>query len=319
MPLRFGIVMDPIATIKPDKDSSLAMLLAAQARGHALYYMELGDLYVHNGQAAASMRPLVVRDDRQHWYRLDPAQDTLLSTLDVILMRKDPPVDTAYLHATQILSLAERMGCLVANRPQALRDANEKLFATWFPEVCPPTLISSSPRRCREFLAEHGELVVKPLDAMGGASIFRLRSDDPNLTVILETMTAYGEVAVVAQRFLPEFTAGDKRILMIDGEPLPYALARIPAAGESRANLAAGGQGVGVMLGERDRQICSRVGPTLKALGIYFAGLDVIGDYLTEINVTSPTCIRELEREYRLDIAGQFIDFLQQRQQTMRT
>lgn len=312
MPIRLGIIMDPIATIKPYKDSSFAMLLAAQQRGFELHYMELASLFVRDGEACATMRALSVTDATQNWFDLAAVQTLPLAELDIILMRKDPPVDAAYLYATQILDLAERAGCLVCNRPQGLRDANEKLFATWFPQAAPPTLVTSEPQRCREFLAEHNELVIKPLDAMGGASVFRLRGDDPNLSVILETMTAHGQQTIMVQRFLPEFRAGDKRILMINGEPVPHGLARIPAAGESRANLAVGGHGVGVDLTERDRWIGELVGPVLRDKGLYFAGLDVIGDYLTEINVTSPTCIRELDREYHSDIAGDLLDFLTQ-------
>ncbi len=310
MPIRLGIVMDPIATIKRHKDTSFAMLLAAQRRGFELQFMELTDLGINNGTAIGRMRSLAVNDNPHEWYRLGEPSLKPLTDLDIILMRKDPPVDMAYLHATQILDLAEANGTLIANRPQALRDANEKLAATWFPSLCPPTLVTSESDQCRAFLTEHGEAVIKPLDAMGGASIYRLRRDDPNLSVILESMTSHGREAIMVQRFIPDYTAGDKRILLIGGTPIPFALARIPAAGESRANLAAGGRGVGIELTDRDRHICNELGPTLRQKGLYFVGIDVIGEYLTEINVTSPTCVRELDACYGLDIAAQFLDYL---------
>jgi glutathione synthase len=303
-----GIVMDPIPAIKVHKDSSFAMLLAAQARGWPLYYMEMGDLYLRDGRSHARMRPLQVRDDAADWFRLGEAEDRPLDALDVILMRKDPPVDMEYIYATHLLQLAEARGSLVVNRPSSLRDANEKLYTAWFPQCTPPTLVSRDKTALRAFIREQGEAILKPLDAMGGASIFRIAADDPNAAVVIETLTDHGRRYCMAQRFLPEIRDGDKRILMIDGEPVPYALARIPAAGETRGNLAAGGRGEGVALSDRDRWICAQVGPTLREQGLLFVGLDVIGDHLTEINVTSPTCIRELDRLYGLDIAGQLMD-----------
>ena len=305
---KLGLLMDPIGAINIKKDSSFAMALAAQARGWKLSYMEMGDLYIDDGQAYACTRELTVQDDPAGWFSLAAPQDTALSELDVILMRKDPPVENEYLFATQILALAETAGTLVANRTQALRDANEKLASTWFPQCTPPTLVTRNQDRLRQFLSEHNDLILKPLDAMGGASIFRVRSDDPNISVIFETLTLKGHRYTMAQRFIPEISEGDKRILLIDGEPVPYALARIPAKGETRGNLAAGGKGVGVELTERDRWICQQVAPKLKEMGLIFVGLDVIGDYLTEVNVTSPTCIRELDAQYGLDIAGQLMD-----------
>jgi glutathione synthase len=305
---KLGLLMDPIGAINIKKDSSFAMALAAQARGWKLSYMEMGDLYIDDGQAYACTRELTVRDDPAGWFSLAAPQDTALSELDVILMRKDPPVENEYLFATQILALAETAGTLVVNRTQALRDANEKLASTWFPQCTPPTLVTRNQDRLRQFLSEHNDLILKPLDAMGGASIFRVRSDDPNISVIFETLTLKGQRYTMAQRFIPEISEGDKRILLIDGEPVPYALARIPAKGETRGNLAAGGKGVGVELTERDRWICQQVAPKLKEMGLIFVGLDVIGDYLTEVNVTSPTCIRELDAQYGLDIAGQLMD-----------
>lgn len=309
--MKLGMVMDPIAGINIRKDSSFAMLLSAQARGWPLYYMESDDLFQYGATPMARMRRIEVNDDPAGWYRFTDTIEQPLTALDAILMRKDPPFDVQYLIASFILEQAERAGTLVVNRPRGLRDANEKLFTTWFPECIPPTLLSSDAARIRSFLAEHGDIIVKPPDRMGGESVFRLRTDDHNLGVILETLTDRGRRMAIAQRYIPEITAGDKRILMINGEPVPYALARLPTEGESRANLAAGGRGEGVLLSDRDRWICDRVGPVLREYGLWFAGLDVIGDYLTEVNVTSPTCIRELDAIYGLDIAGQLLDFMQ--------
>ncbi|MEJ8567064.1 glutathione synthase [Elongatibacter sediminis] len=307
-----GVIMDPIAGIKTYKDSTFAMLLEAQRRGHALWYMELPDLMVADGRAFARMRPLTVRDDADDWFSLGEAQSRGLDELDVLLMRKDPPFDMAYVYATYILDLAEQAGTRVVNRPQALRDANEKCFITRFPQCCVPTTITSRSRDIEAFMATHGLSVVKPLGGMGGDSIFQARPDDPNLKVILETITRSDSELVMVQRYIPEITAGDKRILLVNGEPQPYALARIPGAGDFRGNLAKGGTGKGVPLSDRDRWICGQVGPELKRRGIVFAGLDVIGDYLTEINVTSPTCIRELDAEFGLNIAGDLFDALEQ-------
>jgi glutathione synthase len=308
-----GVVMDPIGAIKPNKDSTFAMLLAAQRRGWTLSYLELGDLMLRDGEALGWMRTLSVRDDPTDWYSLEADGLRPLSGLDVILMRKDPPVDGEYLYATQMLELAEAAGTLVMNKPQSLRDANEKLYTAWFPQCTPPTLVTRGAAEIRSFLAEQGDIILKPLHGMGGHAVFRLHRGDHNINVVIETLTQTGSRYVMAQRYLPEIRDGDKRILMIDGEPVPYALARVPAPGETRGNLAAGGSGVGVPLSERDRWICRQVGPALREKGLLFVGLDVIGDYLTEINVTSPTCIRELDALYKLDIAGQFLDCLAQR------
>jgi glutathione synthase len=313
MTIRLGVVMDPIAGIKIVKDTTFALLLAAQARGWSLCYMEVGDLLLQQGAVAATMRTLRVRDDPAGWFELDPPVERPLAELDVILMRKDPPFDMEYIYATYLLEQAERAGTLVVNRPASLRDANEKLFTAWFPQCCPPTLVTRRGAAIRAFVAEHEDVVVKPLDGMGGASIFRVRRDDPNLSVIIETMTLHEQRFVMAQRYLPAIVDGDKRILMIDGEPVDYALARIPAAGETRGNLAAGGRGEGVALSERDRWICAQVGPTLRERGLLFVGLDVIGDYLTEINVTSPTCLRELEAIYGIEIKSRVIDAIERR------
>lgn len=306
--MKLGVVMDPIGGINIKKDSSFAMLLAAQARGFEIHYMELDDLYQRDDDARARLRRLVVRDDPAQWFRFVDERDAPLTDLDVILMRKDPPFDIQYLHATYLLERAEQRGVLVVNRARSLRDVNEKLFITQFPQCIPPTLMTRDVARIRAFLDEHADIIVKPPDSMGGASVFRLRRADPNLNVILETLTGRGRRFAIAQKYLPEIAAGDKRILLIDGEPVPHALARLPAPGETRANLAAGGTGKGVDLKERDRWICAQVGPKLRELGLLFVGLDVIGDYLTEINVTSPTCIRELDAIYGSDIAGDLLD-----------
>ena len=314
MTVKLGVVMDPIATIKPYKDTTLAMLLEAQRRGWELHYMEMGDLYVREGLAYGQCRQLTVADDNDDWFTFErEQQDVPLSELDVVLMRKDPPFDTEYIYATYALELAERAGSLIVNKPSSLRDANEKFYAQYFPQCCAPTLISSDMGRLRAFHEEHQDVILKPLDGMGGASIFRLKPDDANVAVILETLTAHGSQYAMAQRFIPEITAGDKRILMIDGKPFGHALARIPAKGETRGNLAAGGRGEGVDLTERDHWICEQVGATLVEKGLLFVGLDVIGDYLTEINVTSPTCVRELDSLYDANIAGLLMDAIEKR------
>ena len=298
MNIRLGIVMDPIADISFKKDSSLAMLLAAKALGWSLFYMEQQDLYQKAGEARAKMRPLQVFDNAQHWFDLDSELDQPLSSLNVILMRKDPPFDNEFVYSTYLLEQAERAGVLIVNRPQSLRDCNEKFFTTQFPELAPPTLVSRRADILREFAAEHRDVILKPLDGMGGTSIFRHREGDPNLSVILETLTALGTQQIMAQRYLPAIKDGDKRILMIDGEPVPYCLARIPAQGETRGNLAAGGRGQAQPLSARDLEIAKLIGPELRARGLLFVGLDVIGEHLTEINVTSPTCIREIDNAF---------------------
>ncbi len=311
MSIKLGMVMDPIARINIKKDTSFAMLLEAQARDWELHYMELNDLYLSDGQVYAKTRILRVKRDPGAWYEFTVEQDMALSELDVIFMRKDPPFDQEYIYATYLLEQAERAGTLVVNKPQSLRDANEKLFTAWFPQCCAQTLVAREPQRIRDFLRRHGEIILKPLDGMGGASIFHVRENDPNLSVILETMTHHASRFIMAQRYLPEIKDGDKRILLVDGEPVPYALARIPASGETRGNLAAGGRAEGRELNERDRWIARQVGPTLKAKGLLFVGIDVIGDFLTEINVTSPTCVQELDRQFGLNISAQLMDHIQ--------
>ncbi len=308
--MKLGVVMDPISSIKPYKDSSFAMLLAAQRRGWECWYFELGDMLLRDGKAYGHARRVQVTDSTRDWFELSAPELMPLAELDMLLMRKDPPFDARYLHATQILALAEREGVLVANRPSALQAVNEKLFATHFPQCIPPTLVSSREADIRAFLQQHGEIVLKPLDVMGGQGVFRIQQGDMNLGTAIELLTHNGTHWIMAQKFLPAVTEGDKRILLINGEPVPYALARIPPNGEFRANLAAGGRGLGVELTERDRWLCAQISPTLRAMGLYFVGLDVIGDFVTEINVTSPTCIRELDACYGLDIAGELLDKL---------
>lgn len=311
MPIKFGMVMDPITHINIKKDTSFAMLLEAQARGWELYYMELNDLYMRNGRTYARTRKLVVERNPQQWYAFTGEQDIPLDELDVIMMRKDPPFDQEYIYATYLLECAESCGVYVVNKPQSLRDANEKLFTAWFSECCAETLVTREPGRIRHFLQEQQEIILKPLDGMGGTSIFHLRLGDPNLSVILEMMTQYNSRYVMAQKYLPEIKNGDKRILLVNGEPIPYCLARIPAQGETRGNLAAGGYGEGRPLTERDYWIAGKVGPTLREKGLVFVGLDVIGDSLTEINVTSPTCVQELDSQFGLNICGLLMDHIE--------
>ena len=307
MALRIGVLMDPIATINTKKDTTLGLLRAASAAGHELTYLEQTDLTVRNGETMASLRSLTVYDDDTAWYAMGERYDASLSTLDVVLMRKDPPFDMEFFYTTQLLEDAERRGTLIVNRCASLRDCNEKLFATQFPECCPPLLVSRDPTALKAFHAEHGDVIFKPLDGMGGQSIFRVKENDPNLNVILETLTDNGGVTIMAQQYLPAIKDGDKRVLMINGEAVPFCLARLPMAGENRGNLAAGGSGIVQPLSDRDRWIAEQVGPTLREKGLLFVGLDIIGDYLTEINVTSPTCMREIDRAKNTQIAEQLI------------
>ena len=308
MTVKLGVVMDPIAAINYKKDTTMAMLWAAQARDWELYYMEQEDLYLEQGVARANMARLAVYHDPDHWFSLASPEDRELADLDVILMRKDPPFDNEYIYSTYIMEAAERRGTLVVNRCQSLRDCNEKVFATQFPQCCPSVLVSADMTRLKRFHEEHGDTIFKPLDGMGGTAVFRVRPGDPNVSVILETLTEHGTTTIMAQEFLPQIASGDKRILMINGEVVPYCLARVPLAGETRGNLAAGGTGLPQPLSDRDRWIAEQVGPTLREKGLLFVGLDVIGDYLTEINVTSPTCIREIDAGFDLDIGGQLMD-----------
>ena len=300
--------MDPIQNIQVKKDSTLAMLIAAQELGWSLSYIEQPGLYLDNGIAMAEVRKLSVSSDLKHWFNLGEAERMELAGFDVILMRKDPPFDNEYIYSTYILEAAEKQGVLIVNKPQSLRDCNEKVFATQFPQCCPPVLVTASASLLREFYGRHEDVIFKPLDGMGGTSIFRIKPDDHNLSVIIETLTGHGKHQIMAQKFIPEIVAGDKRILMIDGKPVEYALARVPAVKETRGNLAAGGAAKGIPLTDRDRWICEQVGPTLQEKGLIFVGLDVIGDYLTEINVTSPTCIRELDTAFDLNIGADLME-----------
>jgi glutathione synthase len=311
MTRRLGVVMDPIAAIAPRKDSTLAMLLEGARRGWALEYMELPDLRLRDGRAEATSRALQVRDEAADWFTLGAARDVAFAELDLVLMRKDPPVDLEFITATWILEAVEREGTVVSNRPQSLRDANEKLAATWFPECTPPSLVSRDRAALRGFMEAQGRVVLKPLDAMGGRSVFLTGTADPNASVILEEMTRRGARTVMAQRFLPAVAeTGDKRILLVDGEPVPGALARIPAAGEFRANMAAGGRAEPADLTDRERWICGEIGPALRARGLHFVGIDVIDGWLTEINVTSPTGIRQIDRHFGTNVAGMLFDAL---------
>src|SRR5450755_542261 len=306
---RLGVVMDPIADIKYAKDSTLAMLLAAQARGFALSYMEQGDLSLRDGKALARLRPLTVRADQNAWYELGEARIEALGDLDCILMRKDPPFDTEYIYSTYILERAEDAGALVVNRPQGLRDMNEKVYTAWFPECCAATLITRDMGDMQAFLLEHGKIVAKPLDGMGGKSIFVLEQGDKNRNVVFESLTGYGTRYAIVQRYLPEIvTAGDCRVILVDGEPVPVVLQRMPDADDHRGNLAAGARAESRPLNDRDQWLCSIIGPKLKAAGMIFVGLDVIGDYVTEINVTSPTGIRELNKKHGVDIGAMLVD-----------
>ena len=311
MSIKLGILMDPIDTINFKKDSSLAMLWAAQRKGWELFYFEQDDLYNRDGVVSARMAPIKVAMDPEGWFERGEYSDQPLTNLDVVLMRKDPPFDNEFLYTTQLLAIAEAAGTLIVNRTQGLRDYNEKLFATHYPECCPPVLVSRSMARLRAFHAEHKDVIFKPLDGMGGSSIYRVDEAGLNLGVILETLTQFGRQTIMAQRYIPEIVDGDKRILMVNGEPVPYALARIPSQGETRGNLAAGGRGEGRPLTDRDRWIAEQIGPKLVEQGLLFVGLDVIGDYLTEINVTSPTCIRELDSQFGLDISMQLMDVIE--------
>jgi glutathione synthase len=313
MTIKLGIVMDPIGTINYKKDTSLAMLWAAAEKGWQLIYMEQKDLFLENGKAFAMARSLQVHKNPEHFYDLGEESKIALGDLNVILMRKDPPFDGEFVYSTMILEQAERDGAMVVNDPKSLRDCNEKLFATQFPECCPPVLVTRRADLLKAFHQEHGDVIFKPLDGMGGSSIFRLKADDANVSVIIETLTNMGAEQTMAQKFIPEIKQGDKRILVVNGEPIPFALARIPAAGETRGNLAAGGRGEGRPLTDRDRWICDQVIPSLKEKGLMFVGLDVIGDYLTEINVTSPTCVRELDTQFDLNIAKVLMDAIEAR------
>ena len=313
MQLDIVVVMDPIGGIKPAKDTTFAMLLEAQRRGHRLLYVRPGGLALRDGRAGAAVAPLTVNDEPTEWFSLGESIDIEFGPGLVVLMRTDPPVDADYLHDSQLLDFAREQGALVVNDPRGLRDFNEKLAALRFPECCPPTVVSRDAATLKAFVNAHGQAVLKPLDGMGGRSIFRATAGEPNLNVILETLTAGGRHLAMAQRYLPEIVDGDKRVLLVDGEPVEYALARIPQGDEFRGNLAAGGRGEGRPLTARDREIAARVGPEMKARGMLFVGLDIIGDWMTELNVTSPTGVRELDRQFGTNIAARLFDAIEAR------
>ncbi|SET38906.1 glutathione synthase [Thorsellia anophelis] len=308
---KLGIVMDPISAINIKKDSSFAMLLAAEEKGYQIYYMEMSDLYLMTGQARAKSKRLSVKYDVENWYQFHEELDIALGDLDVILMRKDPPFDTEYIYATYILERAELEGTLIVNKPQSLRDCNEKLFTAWFADLTPETLVTRRKDLIKAFYETHKDIILKPLDGMGGSSIFRVKAGDPNLSVIIETLTQLGQTYCMVQTYQPAIKDGDKRILIVDGEPMPYCLARIPAQGETRGNLAAGGRGEARPLTESDWALARAIGPTLKSKGLIFVGLDVIGDRVTEINVTSPTCIREIESAFDISITDKLFEAIE--------
>jgi glutathione synthase len=310
---KLGIVMDPIESIKPWKDSTFAMMLEAQARGWKIYYFRQQDIYFDNGIAMGRYQVLSLSDDNKAWFSREEQGSCQLDQLDCILMRKDPPFDLEYIYSTYILEQAEENGVLVVNRPGSLRDCNEKLFTRVFPQCCVETVVSRDAEILREFIKQHRDVIIKPLDGMGGQSIFRLQLGDRNTNAIIETVSEYGQSQTMVQRYIPEISDGDKRILLIDGTAVPYALARLPAEGENRGNIAAGASTRGQPLTARDQWLCEQVGPELRARGLLFVGIDVIGDYITEINVTSPTCIRELDREFDLNISADLFACIEQR------
>ncbi len=311
--MKIGVVMDPIEAISVKKDSTFAMMLAAQQRGWEIHTISMNDMSMLQGEPSARTQTVSVMDDPNNWYQVHQTQTLPLRAFDAILMRKDPPFDTEYIYATYMLERAEEAGVLIVNKPQSLRDCNEKLYTAWFPEHTPTTLVTRRADEIRAFQAQHGDVILKPLDGMGGASIFRVKQGDPNIGVIIETLTEHGQRFCMAQTFVPDISNGDKRILIVDGEPVPYCLARIPAKGETRGNLAAGGRGEARPLSETDWAIARAIAPTLKEKGLIFVGLDVIGDKLTEINVTSPTCIREIDAAYDISVGDILMEAIAQR------
>jgi glutathione synthase len=308
MSIHLGVIMDPIENISPKKDTTLGMIVSALKLNWKVSYIQQGNIYSADGAVRHISQQITSASfDPENWYSLGEETDTPLADLDAVIMRVDPPFNMEYVYTTYMLEVAEQKGLLVVNKPQSLRDCNEKFFATHFPQCCPPLIVSSNPQLLRDFYDTHGDVVVKPLDGMGGEAIFRVKKGDPNFSVILETLTQHGKTTIMAQKFIPQISAGDKRILMVNGKPIPYGLARIPPAGETRGNLAAGGRGVAQVLNERDLWIANEIGPELVRRGLLFVGLDVIGDYLTEINVTSPTCAREIDAAFDTDITGQLM------------
>lgn len=313
MPHSLLMVMDPIDQVNIVKDTSFGLLLEAQRRGWDLYYCQQKDLYLDQGEVRANCQSLRVFNNPDKWFEVEASEQKSLHRFGAVFMRKDPPFDMNYIYSTYLLELAEQQGTLVVNNPRSLRDCNEKLFTAWFPELTPPTLVTSNARLLKQFVVEQKDVILKPLDGMGGASIFRIKQDDPNTSVIIETLTEGGRHLAMAQRFIPEITAGDKRILVVNGEVIPYVLARIPQKGETRGNLAAGGSGVPMPISEQEQKLAVTIAPELVKRGLYFVGLDVIGNYVTEINVTSPTCMRELDKEYNINIAAKLFEALEQK------
>lgn len=307
---RIFFIMDSLSTINPSKDSTLTMIEGAQSLGLEAFYLTPESLFLEEMKVQAFVQKLTINLNEKEWYQLNPKERVIFADTDIVLQRKDPPFNMHYIHTSYLLELMEKQGALVCNNPQSLRDCNEKMFTAWFPELCPKTLVTSQYELIKAFVLKHEDAIIKPLDGMGGSAIFRIKKDDPNLNVILETLTEHQTTAVMVQKYIPEIVKGDKRILMINGEPQPYLLARIPATGETRANLAVGGTGVVQELSENDQKICAIIGPELKKRGLYFVGLDVIGDYVTEINVTSPTGIRQIQNEKGLRIGEQLIETL---------
>lgn len=309
---RLGVVMDPIESINPKKDTSLALMLEAQSRGWKIEYLEMKDLFLRDGHAEGHMRRVKVFDDFDRWYQIEEERQSPLSDLDAIIMRKDPPFDIEYIMATYILERAEEEGVLVLNRAQSLRDVNEKVFTAWFPHCCPPSLLTRSKSAVKDFLKFHHKIVVKPTSKMGGQSVFVISEGDPNTNVILEELSQKETCYIQAQAYIPEIVEkGDKRIILIDGEPVEFGITRIPGHGDHRGNLAVGAKAEGFELGERDLWICSQIGPELKKRGLFFVGIDVIGDYLTEINVTSPTGVKEIDKIFHINIAARFFEVLE--------
>ena len=309
--MKLAFVVDPLDSFKIYKDTTFAIMREAQARGHALYAMEQADLAWRGGKVVGNARRIHLTGKKPAWYRAEKAAMTPLKSFGAVLMRKDPPFDMEYVYSTYLLELAEAQGARVFNRPRSIRDWNEKMSVARFPQFAPPTVVTRSEALIREFLAAHRDVILKPLDGMGGASIFRVRRDDPNVSVIIETVTQHGQRTIMAQRYLPEIRDGDKRVLLIGGKPVPWCLARIPKPGESRGNLAAGAKGVARKLTQRDREIANAIGPVVAKEGLLLVGLDVIGEHLTEVNVTSPTCFQEITEQSGFDVAGMFMDALE--------
>jgi len=311
--MKIAFLADPLSSFKIYKDSTFAMMAEAARRGHEVYAFQQRHMALKEGKVTAHVSRIELTGDAKNWYKAEPSEDTSLAAFDAVIQRKDPPFDMEYVYGTYLLQLAEQQGAKVFNKPSAIRDHNEKLSIAQFSQFTAPTLVTSDETRLRDFQAEHGDVILKPLDGMGGAGIFRVKADGLNLGSIIETLTQLGTRTIMAQRYIPDIVKGDKRILLIDGKPVPYCLARIPQAGEVRGNLAAGGTGVAQPLSQRDREIAEALGPELASRGLLLVGLDVIGDYLTEVNVTSPTCFQEITQQTGFQVASMFIDAVEAR------